>query len=1011
MSFLSDIHGQGENDYVQYTVNDGLPSNNVYQALQDKKGYMWFATEGGVAKFDGREFKKFTVKDGLPSNDIYQIVEDEVGRIWLKGASSTACYIERDSVKIFTPLSESDVKIFGKLISIEYRDKVVLNYRNCKIVVDSKLDETLLCEDAYTYEFGKFLGNIDSIYSFYGHYIDVNRHFVMVDNDLFIYNRSSNIIDTIQTNKLLVHKSSISHGNFYYYNDRLFHLSIDESELYIINTKLKEVTDLIKIDSLLDGKPSHIRFEWLDNTLQIQSNLGVITLNQNDSIATNDVQVFTTGRLSNAMYVNRVFLDRSSNLWICTRNEGVKLIPFFRVDELSTTYRNVKNLSSLLQYQDDLFLGTKDGQLFILGENNFNVNLSSNESDNSISQMTYDSTKNELRFIKDGLGLTFYDPISHEVSLFFDHNNLFNFECQLESDFSYYYKGVRRTLTLNKTKNAFSYNISANRMLYMSANLLIDYNIEKCEIDTVLYSPVNEFIDNVSTYFLISDDYITLTDTLFNELNKVVFNSSIVDVEPFNEGVLVLLDNADLIYIADDVQYRYSYSDSIHPNNCRKLMLADGNVWISTSTGVYTYSMDDFDLNLTRYEIMHGVNDFILKEDTLIAATDMGLVRSQFANYDDHKLLCPIHIRVTDLQDSKILDDNNQLDHDQNNLKFHFDILEYSTLGEYSIDLSLIGSDTVQFKTSENNIILPNLVSDDYLLEYTITDALGRKSTMSSFHFTINKPWWLRYWVIGLFILFVACLSVIIYMIAMQRLRKREEAKSIVAKKMAELRLSALQSQMNPHFIFNSLNSIQYLIQIKDAENADKYLSKFSELLRSFLENSREKFVPINKELTLLHNYCKLELLRFENKISLDYKIELTETEQSKYLISTSILQPIVENAVVHGLFHKSEMGLLSILVRIVGKQLEVQIKDNGVGRKKSKELNKKRNKGHQSLGGKLILEKLEVLEKIDSYQVSIQYVDLFNDVKESIGTEVLIRMPLKESDRVELIYNKSPYN
>jgi PAS domain S-box-containing protein len=216
---------------------------------------------------------------------------------------------------------------------------------------------------------------------------------------------------------------------------------------------------------------------------------------------------------------------------------------------------------------------------------------------------------------------------------------------------------------------------------------------------------------------------------------------------------------------------------------------------------------------------------------------------------------------------------------------------------------------------------------------------------------------------------------------------KHEKQMLAVNKQIGELRLMALRSVMNPHFIFNCLNSIQYYIMDNDKRNAVNYLSTFSKLIRSILNNSVATKVKLSEELDMLRHYINLESLRFENKfdsvINVDPEIDVEAVEMPSMLI-----QPYVENAILHGLYNKKEKGLLQISIRPQNKMLLVEIEDDGVGRKASALLAKTKLQEHKSMGTVLTEERLKLINAVSTSSVEIQ--DLEQEGRAS-GTRVRV--------------------
>ncbi|MBQ0735156.1 histidine kinase [Aquimarina celericrescens] len=204
------------------------------------------------------------------------------------------------------------------------------------------------------------------------------------------------------------------------------------------------------------------------------------------------------------------------------------------------------------------------------------------------------------------------------------------------------------------------------------------------------------------------------------------------------------------------------------------------------------------------------------------------------------------------------------------------------------------------------------------------------------------------------------------------------------------LALKSLRSQMNPHFIFNALNSVNTFIAASDERTANRYLTDFSVLMRAVLENSEQDFIPLEKEIELLQVYVQLEHFRFQDKF--DYTIDVDpEINVSEYMIPPMLLQPYVENAVWHGLRYKSEKGLLSIkFKKIDSDKIEILIADNGIGRKKSQDLKTSNQKMQKSRGMGNIKKRIAILNKMYKDKVDVFISDLEDSTE---GTEVKLTL------------------
>uniref|UniRef100_UPI00404A163A tetratricopeptide repeat-containing sensor histidine kinase n=1 Tax=Flavobacterium sp. TaxID=239 RepID=UPI00404A163A len=222
-----------------------------------------------------------------------------------------------------------------------------------------------------------------------------------------------------------------------------------------------------------------------------------------------------------------------------------------------------------------------------------------------------------------------------------------------------------------------------------------------------------------------------------------------------------------------------------------------------------------------------------------------------------------------------------------------------------------------------------------------------------------------------------------------------EAEKTIEAEKKAyKSELKAFKSQMNPHFFYNALNTIQSYILSNDKKLAISYLSKFSVLTRSILEMTEKDYISIAEEIKTLELYLEIEKARFNDDFEFEINTKnITDLERLK--IPTLFLQPYVENAVKHGLLHKTNEKKLNISFLLENKTLKINILDNGIGREKSAELNAIKNKKHKSFATEAMQNRIDILNRTRTNPITLNYIDLKNNLNQAIGTEVIIEIPM----------------
>ncbi len=228
-------------------------------------------------------------------------------------------------------------------------------------------------------------------------------------------------------------------------------------------------------------------------------------------------------------------------------------------------------------------------------------------------------------------------------------------------------------------------------------------------------------------------------------------------------------------------------------------------------------------------------------------------------------------------------------------------------------------------------------------------------------------------------------------------LLKEQKIESEFQNQLAEVKLEALRSQMNPHFLFNCLNSIDNYILTNRSEEASMYLTKFAKLIRNILDYSKRKQITLGEELATFELYTEMEKLRFSNRfeysVQVDKKIDLT-----KELIPPLMLQPYVENAIWHGLLHKEEKGQLTVCINKVDNKLEISVDDNGIGRVKALSLKSKSATKRKSHGMKITEARIRILNELHNIGGEVEIIDKYDQEGIATGTKVLISLPCLES-------------
>jgi hypothetical protein len=323
----------------------------------------------------------------------------------------------------------------------------------------------------------------------------------------------------------------------------------------------------------------------------------------------------------------------------------------------------------------------------------------------------------------------------------------------------------------------------------------------------------------------------------------------------------------------------------------------------------------------------------------------------------------------------------------KNTLTFYFHLFQFSepAKAEYSYRLEGLQSDWTPF-TPETKAVFTNLTDDKYLLRIRgKLISAPDKISETEYSFQILPPWYRTWWSYSLTFLIVSSL---IYLILKNRFRAIKR-KSEFDRRISELKMEALKSQMNPHFIFNAFNSIQKYILQQNTKAALDYMSEFALLIRQTLDNSTKNLISISDEIKYLTSYINLEKRRI---INLTYTIDVaSEIDTEEIFLPPMLLQPFVENSILHGIRHLEKEGKIIIKFNLIEDDscLLCSVEDSGIGRAKAKEINEARNRTHKSQGTQNTFRRMEL------FGIKAETIDLFDEKGLPSGTKVELKIQL----------------
>jgi len=442
----------------------------------------------------------------------------------------------------------------------------------------------------------------------------------------------------------------------------------------------------------------------------------------------------------------------------------------------------------------------------------------------------------------------------------------------------------------------------------------------------------------------------------------------------------------------------------------------NGIVWLGTNKGLVKLDLSRLGLPTKQQAIQlftrtEGFCDFsgakaLYKDEELLIAGDKQLIRVSKQKtipleHDRGNLLFEsIYVRGKKLAEDIVQNNLNrdtiiQFGAQENTLTFSFDLVQYRSVAP-DFEYRLIGvNDRWTLIHQTQDIVYSELPPGNYRFQLRVAGKPNITPLLFSFH--IHPPFYSTwYFLAGTgSVLLIIIITVVFYII--RRIKRREQKKSEMQGRIAEFEIKALRAQMNPHFIFNAINSIQNFMLDNDIDSALGYLSDFAKLIRTTLDNASQKLVALEEEVAYLRYYLNLEQMRFDNQFSIHVHIS-EEINQKKIVVPPMIIQPYVENAIKHGLVHKTEGNReLNINFRLENNHtLLCIVEDNGIGRKRALEINRKRPGTHKPKGLKITEERLQLLNQIYPHKTfRVEITDLYDNYSKPAGTRAEIRFPL----------------
>ncbi|MCH2224722.1 MAG: histidine kinase, partial [Crocinitomicaceae bacterium] len=480
------------------------------------------------------------------------------------------------------------------------------------------------------------------------------------------------------------------------------------------------------------------------------------------------------------------------------------------------------------------------------------------------------------------------------------------------------------------------------------------------------------------------------------------FESTLCNFVEFYDGKLICaIENQGIWFLQNDKHIKtIGEKEGLRSNTVKQIFAKDGLLYILTIKGLQVYSLEQ-DRFLSCGAAQRAMNnckivDFSLSNDHLWLLEKKGFLSVELSELTEENKISALYLDSITVNYKKIdFRTTSRFSYDQNAFNVYFDYRDIVSKSATCVKYKLDGfsDDWKSISTLRNEIEYQSLPAGKYTFRLKATSS-SRETEEFNYSFEICLPYWQTWWFFMSIMLCVVSIIVVYYRFRL----KRQKHKMELINEVNSSKLKAIQSQMNPHFIFNSINSIQDLVLHQEAVKSYDYMVDFSKLIRKTLEFSENEFISIDEEVVFLRTYLGLEQLRFGRDFN--YEILYEETiEKIEVRLPSLIIQPFIENALKHGLIHKEGEKRLFISL-VVTDHVKCEIIDNGVGRTESEINQKRQNREHVSFSTNAINERMKILKEQFGENIGFEIIDLYGDNGESIGTKVILTLPILKVDK-----------
>jgi len=921
--------------YFTYDNENGLPSSEVYCMVQDEDGFLWFGTDAGLCKFDGVHYTSYKCST-QKSKSITGLTLSTSGRLYCFNFQSQIFCIENDTLKEI----QSDLPRINNLCSDNNGNLYTSHSRGV-----SRYNEAQK-------EWHHYFPLRDPATPSEEYYLSKITRGNLLDTIRFISTRS---VGTIVQNNLELTASNrfeTSYPSGYlleHYADFLWIFSRELPEIHLLkNNKTETKCDPVLFDILSGRKITAVK-SLADGNLWICTYRGVICYNHHDKKTELYYPEFS---------FSDCLLDNEGNYWFSTLHAGIIRIPNLHF----IVWNNLENnsLNKLTTDGTNVFFSSVNGRIGRINPETNEVRIFTVQKDADVQSLDF-------------------DPIKKSV-LFNINNLLYELTGNTIQNNEGYFTGIKSVLRLeNHIFSATSLGsfINSNRIDSKWARKIVLGN------NNIVWIATNEGLLKVEYL----NNQWQLTETIFED---TLIAAITYDDQSQKMFAVDFKGNFYCLYPHNKWQYLATPALPIQPYAIR---YHNENLYVASNNGIHILNIPEKKFSSVRLNAglaSDNIRDITILNDNIWIVTGKGLQKIRIDRLNTEPPLSKIYLKENESIIQKVALSYGEV------LTVHPQLLSYKSLGQFVYAYRINNNNTwTHLPATIEQLELQNIPWGEFELQLKAIDYLGRDSENTIIITGIaHPPFWKTWWFVGLIVVLISAVVLYVSNSIVKNIKKRERQKS----KYAKYQLTALKARMNPHFMYNTLNSIQALILKKDVQNSNLYLTRFSQLMRIVLESSDKEEITLQEETNTLSLYLSLEKLRFGN----EFHYTLTVSDQIDHhnvMIPPLIIQPFVENAIKHGLLHKKGEKDLSIQFSLNNDYLMCVITDNGVGRERASLIKERQHTRHNSFSVEATKKRVTLLNRFTGKKSEVNIRDLYQN-GEASGTEVSIRIPLIISNK-----------